>query len=82
MGNCVNLHACDRFNETMYVKSLSICGDDDAGFKLCFHHVSKELNGTKIFFFYSNLQCTTRGGIPEPTRRYSASFQLLTEGTK
>ena len=79
-NNCVNLSRCDGFDSSMYKGSLTICKDENMGLNMCFHNVARELNGTKLYFFYSNLQCAVHGR-PVATRRYTKSVQLVTEGT-
>ena len=78
---CIDLLSCNRFSETVYVKSITICKtvNSDSSWEMCFQNVTEEMNGTKLHFFYADLQCSPNG-IPESSRTYTKSVQLITEG--
>lgn len=79
-NNCINLSKCENFDTSMYKGLITVCLDENMALSMCFHSVPREINGTKVFFFYSNLQCVVNGQS-RVTRRYTKSLQLITEGT-
>ena len=76
---CVDLFSCNRFRESAYANSITICRTRKSDFSLemCFHNVSDIMNGTRIHFFYSNLHCHPNGIQPESSRTYIKSMQLV-----
>ena len=76
---CVDLLKCNRFSESVFAKSITICRtttfNDDSSLEMCFHNITEAMYGTKIHFFYSDLlqQCDSR------SRMYIGSFQLITD---
>lgn len=78
---CVDLLSCNRFRESVYADSISICRamNGDSNLEMCFHNnIADEMNETRLHFFYSNLHCHPYGARlpPESTRLYSKSVQL------
>ena len=77
---CVDLLSCSRFNKTVYVNSITICKTVDfessLELEMCFHNVTEVMNGTKLHFFYSDLQCSS-GGRRQSSRIYASSIQLI-----
>ena len=75
----MNLLSCNRFRESAYANSITICratnDHDDLNLEMCFHNITETMNGTKVHIFYSSLlqQC----GIQELTRTYIKSIRLL-----
>ena len=80
--SCVDLLSCSRFNKTVYANSITICKTVDfessLELEMCFHNVTDVMNGTKLHFFYSDLQCSSGGGVVS-TRTYASSIQLETQ---
>ena len=77
---CVDLLSCNRFSETVYAKSITICKmNNDSSMEMCFHNITEVLNGTKLHFFYSDLHCRPND-LPKSSRIYAKSIQLITEG--
>lgn len=79
---CVDLLSCNRFRESAYANSITICqtkkfNDHDLSLEMCFHNITENMNKTKVHFFYSDLQLTQQCYTPESTRTYIRSFQLL-----
>ena len=78
---CVDLLRCSRFNKTVYANSITICKTVDfessLELEMCFHNVIEVMNGTKLHFFYSDLQCSS-GGERQSSRTYIRSIHLLT----
>ena len=81
---CVDLLSCNNFNETVFTNSLSICKtvdfDTSLELEMCFHNVTEAMNGTKLHFFYSDLQCGRSDGGLRSSRTYARSLQLTIPG--
>ena len=75
---CVDLLSCNRFRESAYAGSVTICRreNNDSSLEMCFHNVTDVMNGTRLHFFYSDLHCHPNGIQPESTRSYMKSIQL------
>ena len=80
---CVDLFSCNRFKESPYANSITICRttNSTSSLEMCFHNITETMNGIKVHFFYSDLfnfqQCSEHD--PEPRRTYIGSFQLITK---
>ena len=78
---CMDLLSCNNFNETVFTSSLSICKtvdfDTSLELEMCFHNVTEAMNGTKLHFFYSDLQCGRSDGRLRSSRTYARSLQLI-----
>ena len=81
---CVDLLSCNRFSESVYANSITICrtADNVSSLEMCFHNVTEAINGTKIHFFYSDLLCSsdvTISAMHESSRTYIRSMQLIVD---
>ena len=75
---CVDLLSCNRFRESAYADSITICRkmNNSSSLEMCFHNVTDVMNGTRLHFFYSDLHCHPDGTQPASTRFYTKSIQL------
>ena len=76
---CVDLLSCNRFRESAYANSITVCRTrkSDLSLEMCFHNVSGVMNGTRLHFLYPDLSCHPNGIQPESTRTYIKSVQLV-----
>ena len=73
---CVDLLSCNRFSKSSYSNSLTICRkSSNSRLEMCFHNVTKEMNGTRLHFFYSDLHCQPDAQL-QSTRLYTESMQI------
>ena len=75
---CVDLLSCNRFRESAYANSITICRtrNNDLTLEMCFHNITDIMNGTRLHFFYSDLHCRPNGIKLESTRLYIKSIQF------
>ena len=75
---CVDLLSCNRFSESAYINSITICGtvNNSSSLEMCFHNVTDVMHGTRLHFFYSDLHCRPHGFQLVSTRTYVKSLQL------
>ena len=80
---CVDLLSYNRFRESAYANSITICRtmNSDSSLEMCFHNVTDVMNGTRLHFFYSDLHCHPDGTRPQSSRTYIKAMQLLVTGT-
>jgi hypothetical protein len=83
---CVDLLSCNRFRESAYANSITICRSKNNGsvLEMCFHNVTDIMNGTRLHFFYSDLHCRPEDTRDQrqSTRTYVKSVQLLISQSK
>ena len=81
---CVNLLSCNRFKESVYVNSISICrrASNGSSLEMCFYNITDIMNGTRLHFFYSDLQCPSDGFRLQSSRTYMKAMQLLVPGNR
>ena len=83
---CVDLLSCNRFRESSYANSITVCrkAEYNSSLEICIHNVANNfiMNGTRLHFFYSDLHCHPDGYQPESSRTYVKSLQLLTSHSK
>ena len=77
----MDLLSCNNFNETVFTNSLSICKtvdfDTSLELEMCFHNVTEVMNGAKLHFFYSELQCAGSVSGLRSSRTYAKSIRLI-----
>ena len=76
---CVDLLSCNRFRESVYANSITICRNknNSSVLEMCFHNITDIMNGTRLYFFYSDLHCHPEDIQLESSRTYVKSMQLL-----
>ena len=81
---CVDLLSCNRFSESAYANSITICRTTNNGssLEMCFHNVTDVMNGVRLHFFYSDLHCRPNGIQLKSTRTYTKSIQLQINKSK
>ena len=81
---CVDLLSYNRFRESAYASSITICRtkNNSSVLEMCFHNVTDIMNGTRLHFFYSDLHCRPDGTRPQSTRTYVKSVQLVISQSK
>ena len=62
---CVDLLSCHRFKDSAFANAITLCRtttvNHDSSLEMCFHNISNEMNGTRLHFFYSDLNCHPEG---------------------
>ena len=76
---CVDLLSCNRFRESAYANSITICRttNNSSVLEMSFHNITDIMNGTRLHFFYSDLHCHPEDIQLESSRTYVKSMQLL-----
>ena len=76
---CVDLLSCNRFRESAHANSVTICRimNNNSSLEMCFYNITDIMNGTRLYFFYSDLHCHPNGIQPQSTRTYMKSIKLL-----
>ena len=67
---CVDLLSYNRFSESAYANSITIChtANNGSSLDMCFHNVTNAMNGTRLHFFYSDLHCHPNDILQELTQ--------------
>ena len=76
---CVDLLSCNRFRGSAYANSITLCRtkNNSSVLEMCFQNVTDIMNGTRLYFFYSDLHCQPEDIQFESSRTYMKSMQLL-----
>ena len=83
-GRCLNLTTtCDGFNQTIFASSLTVCSTTPSttDYRMCFSSITKDMNNTKIHFFYSSSPRCTITDRRVTSRLYIDSYELFAQGT-
>ena len=82
-GDC-RLELCHCINDSIYTITLQ---SDHSKYKLCFHDITVEMNGTFVHFYYDRIKCdefpTAQGTflpVPGIYRLYIASNWIIIKG--
>ena len=80
---CLDLaSSCDRFSDSPLSSSLTVCSStvSTTDYQLCLRNVTRDMNGTKIHFYYTAKQPCSITSDRVTSSLYIASYEIIAQG--